>query len=294
MVEQFHHRQGVGVKNSPLVEIKLRLGVTQERLAEAMGVNLDRVKSLMGGKAQHLRPPEIAGLVNEFHLNPDYFLNPEEPMFGSGSRPDEPDAAHAQAARVSDLVDLLPFDAGSRSRIKAAMRGDSAEDLKTLAQALAGRHPSAAEARPGYSINTWSEFVQVPRYDIRASAGAGALVDQENVLDYMAFRVDWLHNVLGLNAKRLALIDVDGDSMAPTLTHGDMILVDTAEGNGVRDGIHVINLCGRLLVKRLRPRLDRSIEVISDNVHYGSELVPATQLEQLKVVGRVVWQGRRV
>lgn len=286
------------MKNSPLVEIKLRLGVTQERLAEAMGAKLDRVKSLMGGKAQHLRPQEIAGLVKEFHLNPDYFLDPEEPMFEDGESRDEFDVRHAQMASASSLVDFLPFDAGSRARLKAVMQGDPVADLKMLAEAVAGKHPgvfvAASEAMPGHFAGAWSDFVQVPRYDIRASAGAGALVDQEHVLNHMAFRADWLRNVLGLNAERLALIDVDGDSMAPTLTHGDMILVDTAEGNGVRDGIHVINLGGRLLVKRLRPLVDGSIEVASDNERYGSETVSGEKLNQLKIVGRVVWQGRRV
>ena len=40
--------------------------------------------------------------------------------------------------------------------------------------------------------------------------------------------------------------------------------------------------------------MDGSVEVASDNERYGSEVVPAEQLDQLKVVGRVVWQGRRV
>lgn len=286
------------MKNSPLVEIKTRLGVTQERLAEAMGANVDRVKSLMGGKAQHLRPQEIAGLVKEFHLNPDYFLDAEQPMFEDGESRDEFDARQARMASASDLVEFLPFDAASRARLKAVMRGDAAADLQMLAAALAGKHPdvfvAASESASPFAFSSWAEFVQVPRYDIRASAGPGALVDGEHVLNHMAFREDWLRHVLRLNPARLALIDVDGDSMAPTLAHGDMILVDTTEGEGVREGIYVINLGGGLLVKRLRPLMDGSIEVASDNTRYATEVVPAEQLDQLKVVGRVVWQGRRV
>lgn len=176
---------------------------------------------------------------------------------------------------------------------RAAELAEGSADFAGAYQSARGEVREAAK-RWAAAESGWSDFVQVPRYDIRASAGAGALVDQEHVLNHMAFRADWLRNVLGLNAERLALIDVDGDSMAPTLTHGDMILVDTAEGNGVRDGIHVINLGGRLLVKRLRPLVDGSIEVASDNERYGSETVSGEKLNQLKIVGRVVWQGRRV
>ena len=285
------------MKTSPLVEIKLRLGVTQKRLAEAMGVDLDRVKSLMSGKAQHLRPQEIAGLVKEFHLNPDYFLDASQPMLEGGETFDEFSVRQTRMAEATTLVDFLPLDGISRARLKALMQGDPATDLKALSEAIASARPDApfaAEGAAPYGPSTWSDFVQVPRYDIRASAGPGALVDGEHVLDKMAFRRDWLRGVLGLQVDRLALLDVDGDSMLPTLTHGDMILVDTRPADGLAPGIHVVNLDGRLLVKRLRPLMDGSVEVASDNERYGTETVKGDSLNQLRLVGRVVWQGRRI
>ena len=47
-------------------------------------------------------------------------------------------------------------------------------------------------------------------------------------------------------------VKVDGDSMAPTLNHGDDIMVDNRAAAGpLRDGIHVIRLDDVLMVKRL-------------------------------------------
>ena len=221
------------MKNSLLGEIKQALDVTQERLASAMGVNLDRVKSLLGGKAANLRQAEIAGLVNEFHLNPEYFIKSGAPMF-----------ARKDAPVVADSVD-------------------------------------------------WSAYIQVPQYDVRASAGNGALVHEENVVDHLVFKRDWIVRSMGLDPRRLALIDVRGDSMAPTINDGDLILLDTREAQQT-EGIYAINLAGGLLVKRLRLRLSGAVEVISDNERYGTETISGDQPAQLHIVGRVVWQGRRI
>ena len=56
----------------------------------------------------------------------------------------------------------------------------------------------------------------------------------------------------------------------------------------------MINLDGRLLVKRLQPAMNGSVKVVSDNERYSSEVIDGDQLGQLHVVGQVVWQGRRV
>lgn len=249
---------------TPLSEIKLRLRVTQKRLADAMGVDVDRVKSLMSGKAQHLRQSEIAGLVKEFHLNPDYFLQDGAPMLEGGETQEEFLQRQARAGAASAVIDALPLDEASRRQLRVLMQGDAEADLELIASALrSGTVPAtpamAGEMAAPFQVSNWSDFAQVPRYDIRASAGPGALVDGEHVIDQMAFRRDWLRATLGLQVDRLALLDVDGDSMLPTLTHGDMILVDTRKPDSLAPGIYVINLEGRLLVKRLRPLLDLSL-----------------------------------
>lgn len=80
--------------------------------------------------------------------------------------------------------------------------------------------------------------------------------------------------------------------MSPTINDGDLILLDTREGQQTTEGIYAINLAGGLLVKRLR--LSGAVEVISDNERYGTETINGDQLAQLHIVGRVVWQGRRI
>lgn len=138
------------------------------------------------------------------------------------------------------------------------------------------------------------DFVHVPRYDVKASAGHGAVVNDESIVDSLAFKRDWIVRALGLDPARLALIDVAGDSMTPTISDGDLILLDTRPMTHRAEGIYVISHDNALLVKRLRVRLNGDVEIISDNPRYGSETITGEQLTRLRIVGRVVWQGRRV
>ncbi len=148
------------------------------------------------------------------------------------------------------------------------------------------------EVRAGYTLS--DDFVMVPRYDVVGSAGNGALIHSEQIVDHLAFRADWVKNALGVARKDLALISVKGDSMEPTLSEGDLILVDTGVRQLEDSAVYVLRKGEGLFVKRVHHKLDGTIIIKSDNSRYepetyGPELAPAVQ-----VVGRVVWVGRRL
>lgn len=138
------------------------------------------------------------------------------------------------------------------------------------------------------------DFILVPRYDVRASAGHGALVSSEQVVDHLAFREEWVRNALGVAQKDLALITVKGDSMEPTLSNEDLILIDMRANSIGDNSIYVIRNDGQLLVKRVQRKLDGTIIIKSDNAAYDPETIDAKAGTKLKVVGRVVWAGRRL
>jgi phage repressor protein C with HTH and peptisase S24 domain len=137
------------------------------------------------------------------------------------------------------------------------------------------------------------DFIMVPRYDIASSAGPGALVAGEQIVDYLAFRADWVKNAIGVAPKYLALISVKGDSMAPTLSDGDLILVDRSREAVEDSGVYVIHLNDALLVKRVQRHLNGALTVRSDNDRYAPEHVAAENVASFRVVGRVVWACRR-
>ena len=93
--------------------------------------------------------------------------------------------------------------------------------------------------------------VAVPRLSLGASAGAGSLDEDERTAGVMAFDAQWLRH-LGVRPQRVSIIRVDGESMAPTLSDGDDIMVDhDDDADRLRDGVYVLRLDGVLMVKRV-------------------------------------------
>lgn len=137
-------------------------------------------------------------------------------------------------------------------------------------------------------------LVPVGRFDLRAAAGAGAFAESERPVAHIAFDPGWLRRVARGRPEQLALIRVAGDSMAPTLSDGDDILVDRGDGvERLRDGIYVLRLDGALVVKRLALAGNPAEATIrSDNPAWSD--LPARPASALDLIGRVVWAARRL
>jgi len=138
-----------------------------------------------------------------------------------------------------------------------------------------------------------SRLRRIPRLAIGASAGAGALTEDERPMAEIAFDEDWLRQ-LGAGSAPVTMIRVEGDSMAPALSDGDDILVAMRDGGPMRprDGIYVLRMDDALIVKRLAFRPDGRLSVTSDNPLYPS--YPDLDPDSVQIVGRVIWAGRRM
>ncbi|UAB77700.1 S24 family peptidase [Erythrobacter sp. SCSIO 43205] len=134
-----------------------------------------------------------------------------------------------------------------------------------------------------------TQWIDVPRLNIGASAGPGALPDAEEPYDTFQFSRRWLAEQ-GLEGAKLQAITVEGDSMEPLLNDGDEILIDTAE-RPFRDGVHVVRLGDTLMVKRVAQAGAGRFSLLSQNLAYPPVDVAADEME---VIGRVVWKGGRV
>lgn len=137
-------------------------------------------------------------------------------------------------------------------------------------------------------------FILVPRYDVAASMGNGSVIHSEQVVDNLAFREEWVRTELGANPKNLILISAIGDSMEPTLRAGDLLLVDRNNDGVKQDAIYAFATNDELRVKRMQLKIDGSVVVKSDNPQYESETLSLEQAHSLRIIGRVVWSGRRM
>jgi phage repressor protein C with HTH and peptisase S24 domain len=139
-----------------------------------------------------------------------------------------------------------------------------------------------------------SALVAVPRLDVAAAAGAGAFTEDRSSHAHIAFDKAWLRRIARGGPDQLSIIRVQGDSMSPTLSDGDEILVDRGDCAGrLRDGIYVLRMDDALMVKRLALNpAARTVSISSDNRDYPGW--PDCRLDTVDLVGRVIWAGRRI
>ncbi|MEO1730919.1 MAG: S24 family peptidase [Pseudomonadota bacterium] len=134
-----------------------------------------------------------------------------------------------------------------------------------------------------------TDFVEVPRLPIGASAGPGAVPASEGAFDSFQFSRRWLIEQ-GLERAKLSAIVVQGDSMEPLLNDGDEILVDRSE-HSFRDGVHVVRLGDTLMVKRVASAGGGRFSLLSQNLAYPPVSVEG---EEIEIIGRVVWKSGRI
>lgn len=125
--------------------------------------------------------------------------------------------------------------------------------------------------------------------DVYASAGNGSFVtgDLTSYTHAVEFENAYFAQVFQrANAKGLSIINVDGDSMEPTIGSGDLLFVDTTKSAYQGDGVYVFSYGENLYVKRLQFAGDVLL-VISDNPRYKEWEIKKENEHKFKIHGKV-------
>jgi phage repressor protein C with HTH and peptisase S24 domain len=215
-------------------------------------------------------------------------------IFNDGKIPaDDVIVTGCEKAKASDLEtrEILLLAATTKAT------GPAAATWTSIAEAFAGSSPAQEPmfplAKSPHLVGP--DYVAVPMMTPVASAGPGCHAEEERISDAFQFNAGWLQSSLRVQAQNVRLIHAEGDSMAPAIQSGDILMVDVRTPDAITDGIYVIRLDGSLLVKRLQRRPKGVLRIISDNPAYEPiDVDPAAPPEEFKVCGRVVWFGRRV
>lgn len=155
-----------------------------------------------------------------------------------------------------------------------------------------GRSPEPEAAEP-------DTFSKIPVHAAVLSAGPGLQNGDAEIIDQLAFRRSWLAEA-GVSAAQARVARVRGDSMAPGISDGDLVLIDTARGLGdiarrkPKDRrpppIYAFIQDGEARVKRLERASDRTLILISDNPSFPAEVVDVST-RGFEILGQVVWSG---
>lgn len=135
--------------------------------------------------------------------------------------------------------------------------------------------------------------VMLPEYDVRLSAGPGFVVDAETTRREWPYPRFLIVDTLGIQPARATVQEVIGDSMEPTLSSGDYVVIDMADARIGLPGIFAVWDGDALVCKRVEriPGTDpRKVMLRSDNPLHGAYEVAE---EDVRIIGRVRWITRR-
>lgn len=139
-----------------------------------------------------------------------------------------------------------------------------------------------------------ADMVEVAGIDLDFGLGA-AFMDQdviEHQAERMPFPRAWLRQVTNSDPAQLYWTRGVGNSMEPTISDGDVILIDRSKvGTTFGDLCWAIAYGQTGMIKRLRPMPDGSVKIMSDNPAVPAEVAYDGELH---VFGRVVAVVKRI
>lgn len=200
-----------------------------------------------------------------------------------------------------ELGDMIGLKQSTISEMESSVLGNTPK-IKELAEALGttvnylknGFEDDAPISEvtdiQGQLVNL-NKFIWIPRYDIRASAGYGCDISEENRIESFPFPIDVAEKLNFKDRANLIVIGVKGDSMLGEIDDGDNILVD-CDITDPNTGVFVIRLENDLLVKRILRKPNGIIDVISTNPLYPTYTIDMKNPpSDFSVIGKVLWSG---
>ncbi|CRM05107.1 putative HTH-type transcriptional regulator [Pseudomonas sp. 28 E 9] len=176
-----------------------------------------------------------------------------------------------------------------------------ASDIKRLADAaganIGSGSASEIDSRPAprsFDLKDEPGYTGVLQLTARGSTGDGDDNPHVEIRGVMAFKSAWLR-ANNLNQKHLDVIYASGNSMEPTINDGDVLLVDESRVEPKDGQIFAMQSESKgTIVKRLvKSDFDGWI-IRSDNqdkTRYGDETLRDGEINEVRIIGRVVWRG---
>jgi phage repressor protein C with HTH and peptisase S24 domain len=248
---------------------------TQTELAKALGVDRSAVTQ---AKLRDAVPQKcVLALARRYTLSPDWL------EYGAPNARSVPPASRHGKGAVS---------AAGRETSREAM--PFAPPPQWFAQAERPAAPGLRQKMPAGAVlaplrPSASDVVYVPKVRARLCAGGGSFVVEAVPVAEHPFPRQWLAR-MGSPAS-MVFMDVIGDSMAPSIADGDMVLVDQSGVRLTPHAVYAVGVEDGIFIKRVEQR-DGAIILHSDNPAYSDMELYGDELETFRVIGKVVWLCR--
>lgn len=204
----------------------------------------------------------------------------------------------SNSMNLKEFSDAIGISYRTVQNYLSGERGVGSEFLTALSERLGvsatwiltGMGAQRLDGQPSDGDFTSSKFIPITRFAVEASAGHGSLVQDETGSGTYAYNKAFLDR-RSLKPADLAVIAVKGDSMAPDIHDGDLILVNRAEADpdNLREGaIYVVHYDNGLYVKRIQRAPGRRLMLASSNPAYPPITVDDADAASVQLIGRVV------
>lgn len=226
---------------------------------------------------------------------------PFSPEGGLGSR------ISAVAARYPDRKSAASAAGVSTDQLARYMRDENQPTLVSMAGLAAGagvrldwlatgRGSMLTAVDQPQSGEAALRLCRIPVYELRLAAGAGAPAwAAEEPKEWLDVPVEFLTGYLRVDPRQAVAFPVVGESMEPAIRDGELAIMDRSDTTIERDGsVYVLRRHDDLFVKRVFKRAGRSYLLRSDNPTFGEETVPASEFDEITVLGRIGGSLRRV
>lgn len=205
----------------------------------------------------------------------------------NGHRP----LTHKLAVSMAQMLGI-PIGAFSERIESDIGRMASAAGLNTASE-KAGTDDGRTPPRT-FDLLDEPDYTGVLQLTARGSTGDGDDNPHVEIRGVMAFKTSWLR-ANNLNQKHLDVIYASGHSMEPTINDGDVLLIDESKIEPKDGQIFAMQSASKgTIVKRLvKSDFDGWI-IRSDNpdkARYGDETLRDGEINEVRIIGRVVWRG---
>lgn len=148
--------------------------------------------------------------------------------------------------------------------------------------------------KPSHGDFAWQgeDFCLIDRMDLSVSAGTGLVPVEGAAGESLAFSRRWLLKNR-INSDLSVLVRVRGDSMAPGIADGALALVHLPEMSLAVEGVYAFTRGDSAFIKRLVPVArgkdgrPSALVILSDNPAYPPESLSGTDMNSIRIVGRV-------
>ena len=168
-----------------------------------------------------------------------------------------------------------------------------ARELETTAAYLDGDTDDPAEGAPltptAEIIAGQLDLVSIQQIDFAYGMGA-TFTDGPVAVELLHFPKIWVEAITSSPPALLTWARGRGDSMAPTIHDGDLVLLDRSQRRVTeQDALWAYTVGDLGAIKRLRIKGDRVV-ILSDNAAVPTDEEP---IEDVNIVARVIFIGRR-